>query len=311
MPGRVQRRGFTLVELVVLCAGALLIAAQLVPAVQSAREAARATSCRNNLRAIGAALHNYHQVYNCFPPGWVTRELDGHAAQGNGWMTVSLPYIDEARLFLDFDPDASQLDELRGPRREAAMKPIATFRCPSDTTPEFNLFRGGWPTSNYSGNYGHLPFPRWLAGHGTDFWPGGVKAVMTSDRRFKRRDDPLAPTGLFAVNSCVGIRDVIDGTSNTILVGERGVTSAAGIWPGVTAAVHENDQLTDGSHASRPQHGMRSYSSQHEGVNVLLVDGSVRELNADIGSSPNGDINQPLGVFQKLSARNDKQVVEF
>jgi len=311
MPEQIRHRGFTLVELVTVAAVVLMVSALVAPAVQQAREAARSTQCRNNLKMLAIGLHNYHDIYYCFPPGWVSREVNGLSTQGYGWMSMALLFFDEAALYNRLDFDGGQLSELTRDRREAAMTPIAKFRCPSDTTPELNHFRGGWPTSNYSGNYGHHPFPRWLAGHGTDFWPGGVAAVMQPHPREKQRPAPHIPTGIFAINSYVGLRQITDGSSNTILVGERGVTSAAGIWPGVTAAVHENDQLTDGSHASRPQSSLRSWSSQHDGVNILLADGAVREISAQINSLPNGDPKQPMGVFQKLAARNDNQITDF
>ena len=99
-----RRRGFTLVELLVVTAIVIIGIALAVPAVQQSRAQARQATCKNNLKQIVLALHNYHEVHAGFPPAWVSK---GYAA-GNGpcfgWMTFILPMIDQARLYslMDF-----------------------------------------------------------------------------------------------------------------------------------------------------------------------------------------------------------------
>ena len=93
----VKKRGFTLIELLVVIAIIAVLIALLLPAVQAAREAARRTQCKNNLKQIGLALHNYHDNYNTFPPGWVydpNRTADQFNTNMWGWNAFILPMID-------------------------------------------------------------------------------------------------------------------------------------------------------------------------------------------------------------------------
>ena len=81
-----SRPGFTRIELLVAAAMGLLLAANAAPAVIQAREAAQRSQCKNNLKQLGLALHNYHDVYNSFPPGYVVRNWDSTSQSGFGWM---------------------------------------------------------------------------------------------------------------------------------------------------------------------------------------------------------------------------------
>src|SRR5689334_12784473 len=97
-----KRRAFTLIELLVVIAIVSILLALLLPAVQQAREAARRTQCRGNLRQIGLALHNYHDQANAFPPGWVydAGRLPASAPTNCwGWSAMILPQIDQAALY--------------------------------------------------------------------------------------------------------------------------------------------------------------------------------------------------------------------
>lgn len=303
MHSLVRRRAFSLVELAVVMAMTSLLTVNTIPAITQAREAARRSQCKNNLKQLGLALHNYHDTYNSFAPGFVVRDWNSTNQQGFGWMSSILPYVDQAPLYNNIYMDGGELDETRNvPKRKTAiMTPIPTYRCPSDSLPELNSFRGGWPTSNYSGNAGSLPFPRLSAA--SDFWPGQLPTP--------RENGPRRLNGIFSVNSRVGIRDIIDGTSNTLLVAERGASSLGGIWAGVTSTTHENDILTEASDLSRPNGGLTSFSSQHPGgLHFLLCDGSARWIEETIESKPGLNTNE-LGVYQRIAARNDGTPVEF
>ncbi len=297
-----SRPGFTRIELLVAAAIGLLLAANAAPAVMQAREAAQRTQCKNNLKQLGLAMHNYHDVFNSFPPGYVVRNWDSTSQRGFGWMASLLPYMDQAPVYNRLNYSAgSFMDVVQTPdQKSALMTLVPQYRCPTDVMPDLNTNRGGWPTSNYSGNAGHLPFPRLAAGIVTDFWPGQIPSPHDNKTR----------SGIMGPNSKIGIRDIIDGTSNTIMVGERSATSLAGIWPGITSATHENDALTDTSHLSRPNAGLTSFSSSHkDGLHILVCDGSVRWIEDSIDSQPTDNPLQPKGVYQKLGCRNDGQVI--
>ena len=125
-------------------------------------------------------------------------------------------------------------------------------------------------------------------------------------------------SGVFWRNSNLKIRDMIDGTSNTIMVSERSFEFGAGIWPGVGGQEMETDQLSDGSFASPINKSLTGFSSSHSnglssqrggGINILMGDGSVQFIADSIESSKTPD--GPIGVFQKLCNRRDGEVINF
>ena len=209
-----------------------------------------------------------------------------------GWQTSILPFVDQAPLYQQFDfrsPLPAADIKVRGEKIFQTV--IKEYRCPADSTSATNPMRGDYGTSNYSGNHGNVLLPRWTTGRRTAFWPGQVNT-------------PRDAKGIMYWNSSVRLRDITDGSSNTFLVGERSVTSAAGIWPGVGSNEFENDAVTDCSHGSRLNNGPTSFSSGHAGgANFLLCDGSVRFIQNDIDSKPltRGE----LGTYQRLANRHD------
>jgi prepilin-type processing-associated H-X9-DG protein len=196
--------------------------------------------------------------------------------------------VDQGPLFdqVDFNKNLPAAED-----QKFLQTHLPIYRCPSDTTSTTNPMRGNYGTSNYSGNHGSLSLPRWTTGRQTAFWPGQVET-------------PKKANGIMYWNSIVRLRDITDGASNTFMVGERCVTSASGIWPGVGSNEFENDAVSECSHASRPNRGPTSFSSAHPGgVQFLLCDGSVNFINDEIDSKPisEGD----LGTYQRLANRHD------
>jgi len=137
-----RRIGFTLIELLVVIAIIAILISLLLPAVQQAREAARRTQCRNNMKQIGLALHNYHDVFNSFPPGYVAKIPNNKTSSERSmfaWGSLILPYIDQGNVYQVLDPgnvltlDQRLLDPVVGPALVAAIQtPLASFRCPTD-----------------------------------------------------------------------------------------------------------------------------------------------------------------------------------
>ena len=292
-----KRRGFTLIEFLVVGSIVATLLSLVTPALQQAREAARQSTCKNNLKQMAIALHNYHDVYNAFPLAWNANVSTPGNGPRSGWQISILPFMDQAPLYevvMDVI-NGSQMppaDALIGRRKEKLLQThIENYRCPSDTTSATNPMRGDYGTSNYSGNHGSLSLPRWTTGRGTAFWPGPM-------------DTPRKANGIMWWNSRPGFRDITDGASNTFMIGERCVTSGAGIWPGVGSNEFENDVMTECSHGSRPNRGLTSFSSAHPGgVQFVMCDGRVVFINDNIDSKPvtEGD----LGIYQRLANRHD------
>jgi prepilin-type N-terminal cleavage/methylation domain-containing protein len=280
-----RRRGFTLIELLVVIAIIAILIALLLPAVQQAREAARRTQCRNNLKQIGLAMHNYHDAMGTFPPGSVDRIGDNWACttmsngqplpdQGNrawGWGTFLLPYIDQAPLYNQLQPDGCRIpnaDATYPGAGQILQTPLSSFRCPSDTGQQINAFGRNYSTNNY-------PVNNQIAGNRTS----------------------------------VRMRDILDGTSNTFMHGERLLRQnpQGRRWPG--AIVWGRTDQTDSMYYFRPypqinfaptpftsttspgsgdpgcaRHGV---SSNHVGgAHFLMCDGGVRFVSENIASNP-------------------------
>jgi len=280
MSRRAQRiRGFTLVELVVVASIVAVGLALAAPAVARARADARSDACRNNLKAIALAMHNYHDVFRAFPPGWVVKDVKPATGPCFSWGIMLAPFLDEAALYnrINFHqpPDLAESADL-----QAVIK---FYRCPADTSEDVNAVRGEFGTSNYSGNYGDIALP------------GSVNAETKAH-------------GVFFWNSKIGMADIGDGTSNTFAVGERCITSAAGIWPAVRSNQNAGDAVTACNHRARLNTVIDSFSSRHDGgAHFALCDGAVRFINNDIDSQEGGDA--PKGTYQKLGHRSDGQQV--
>tara|TARA_R110002111_G_scaffold18931_2_gene46224 strand:- start:45120 stop:46070 length:951 start_codon:yes stop_codon:yes gene_type:complete len=187
-----QNRGFTLIELLVVIAIIAILIALLLPAVQQAREAARRSQCKNNLKQMGLGLHNYEASHLLFPPGHMETGDTGptHRHQFS-WMTYLLPYIDQTNVYnmIDF----TQIDLSLSASQNLAFQPagstnITVFLCPSDAVSRVNP---DWAPTNYLANQ-------------------GIECAC--------RDADC--TGLFGHNTYTRIRDIIDGTSTTIAIGE-------------------------------------------------------------------------------------------
>ena len=278
------RRGFTLIELLVVIAIIAILIALLLPAVQQAREAARRTQCRNNLKQIGLALHNYHDVHNALPPGWVGATAgvaDIEGVNGFGWSVFLLPYIDQAPLYNQFNFSVGLLDPVHNEER---VQILPFFRCPSDTgTATWQIGEEADPsiiittlsTTNYVGSFGTTELEDCETGSG-----------LTNGQ--------CRGNGSLFHNGKVQLRDFTDGTSNTFICGERVSTAGYSTWVGVVPEGEEGMArilgVADHTPNHQPSH-LDDFSSQHAGGALFVMgDGAVRFISANID----------LGLYQGL-----------
>ena len=287
-----HRSGFTLVELVTVVFVITVLLVLLAPSIHQAQQDARRDACKNNLKQIGLAMHNYHDTHKCFPPGWTGHHPYAGDDGRYGWAMFLTPSLGQASVY-------SQINFRDQQPRQAfvTQTAIPVFRCPSDTMEARNPLRGNFGTSNYSANFGTVAPPRWLDASLSSHWPGQAPTPIKTD-------------GICWWNSNCRIRDITGGSAYTLNVGERSVASAAGIWMGVRGNNFESDLVTDCSPGHEINSGVASFSSAHKaGAHFLLCDGSVRFLNENIDSG-NGGNGQP-GTFQRLGSRYQFAIDEF
>ncbi|QDT66990.1 DUF1559 domain-containing protein [Calycomorphotria hydatis] len=221
MSPKALRRGFTLIELLVVIAIIAVLIALLLPAVQQAREAARRSQCKNNLKQIGIALHNYHDTHRAFPPGSIgwsftasSTDGDGSSGPGNapqmntmGPLVMILPFIEQAAIYERLDFEESYQNPVN---RGFAAEVITTYLCPSYAGPRIIQEHGYRYSPNTSTDKAITNYLG-VAGYKTS----GADADIRSESSL-----PSTQLGIFYPNSDTRIRDITDGTSNTFIYGE-------------------------------------------------------------------------------------------
>jgi prepilin-type N-terminal cleavage/methylation domain-containing protein/prepilin-type processing-associated H-X9-DG protein len=299
---------FTLIELLVVIAIIAVLIGLLIPAVQKVREAAQKSVCTNNLKQIGIAFHSYEGANGVFPPA-----CQGPSAGANsisnppvawGWGVYILPHIEQGNLYNVLNPNGQSMQVAFSSSTglAALQTPVSTFLCPSDLpgtrgdlndNRPLNLGVAGQSIfiakSNYVVNVGDI-------GYGT------IGATA-----------PTTPDGVFGIGYQLRITQIADGTSSTILAGERDRGSAAtndgrfaGFWAGASAipkagaGVAENgtaglealvgwtqNRMFDGYTGTTTLANSTSqcYGSQHNGkggANFVMCDGSVHFISKSI-----------------------------
>lgn len=300
------RRGFTLIELLVVIAIIAILIALLLPAVQQAREAARRSACKNNLKQLVLGMHNYESTFGLLPPGYLYKpDPAGSGANhmGFAWGTMILPQLEQTNLFDQFDYNIPVFDIDNLVPRE---QPLSVFLCPSDPYSE-GAFVVRDPSST--------PVERYAAASYAANW-GPSTATVNLD------DTPTRSDGVFYRNSDTRFRDITDGLSSTLFLGERtngpiplptGTTSTSGhslfetAW---SAAVREIEEPTDDHghmvlfetqfRPNQPGGDDKGLSAPHTGISQFaLGDGSVRSISENIDA----------GVYNALGTRAGGEVV--
>jgi prepilin-type N-terminal cleavage/methylation domain-containing protein/prepilin-type processing-associated H-X9-DG protein len=299
-----SRHAFTLVELLVVIAIIGVLIGLLLPAVQSAREAARRSSCTNNLKQIGLAIHVYaHGTRERFPQGWLCNSGNAETGLGWGWASQILPHMEETAVgnmvtaHMTKSPTPEGITHASARLVREAI--VRTFLCPSDPNNSNPIFEMhgidlDFSRSNYPGMFG--------AEH--------VEEII--------EDDPaelFAGNGIFFANSRVEFRSVTDGLSKTIMVAERDAREVPGhddpteleqfdsVWIGMAQGGEEAVIRVVGGGEEMFNSGTphaEDFRSRHVGgINVVFADGHVEFLQNSLDPT----------IFQRMSQRDDGQVI--
>jgi prepilin-type N-terminal cleavage/methylation domain-containing protein len=300
--------GFTLIELLVVLAIIALLIGLLLPAVQKVREAAARSQCQNNLKQLGLALHNYHDAHRSLPPGYHASGpyIDGanDTTPGWGWATYILPYLEQGNLSNQFN--LSQPVQ-NFPGIQTMLK---LYLCPSDiypTTPFVVPNAFGAPVARAA--------------------PCSYAACCGNDA-----SDTADPTGngVFYRNSQTRLTDITDGTSQTILIGERACANSVGVWAGAisggivlrgpfnanpgTSTAPSPCLVLAHCHLINTQNdfdgGLDDFSSKHfGGAHFLFGDGAVHFIRSISSDNPDGSYSQDSLIFQGMGTRSGGEVI--
>ncbi len=316
-----RRSAFTLIELLVVIAIISILIGLLLPAVQKVREASSRMQCQNNLKQLALANHGYHDALKRFPPAinlpisnqsgavFPTNALVKSGKVGQppvqgmfiSWLESVMPYMEYSSLFFQLDLTQREYANTNGPTSPGAYV-VPVFLCPTD-----NLPPGGISTYTTGGVTYYFGMNSYGANGGTMSW---YYTSMTTD-------------GMFYLNSRVRIADVLDGTSSTLLLGERyhldpaysGMSTLGGwAWTNINALedyvlssqVPINYTLAAGTKTGSPSFPEDSrvpaFGSGHTGgANFAMADGSVRFISDTI----------PLQTLQALSTRAGGEIVNL
>jgi prepilin-type N-terminal cleavage/methylation domain-containing protein/prepilin-type processing-associated H-X9-DG protein len=223
------RKGFTLIELLVVIAIIAVLISLLLPAVQSAREAARRAQCVNNFKQMGLALHNYHDSQGTFPIGrmGIGYSYSPQRGQRRTWAFSVLPFVEQGNVFAAINFNWQFYEP---PNTTIIRLPLAVFNCPSDQPsvqePDTPYPRGKGSMAANWGNTGFYQNETGRGAAGGDPYNNGPLALQgTTNGNFFRP----AP---FRGNVATNLRDFTDGTSNTLLIGEViiGYNASGGIY---------------------------------------------------------------------------------
>jgi prepilin-type N-terminal cleavage/methylation domain-containing protein/prepilin-type processing-associated H-X9-DG protein len=320
---RLQSRGFTLIELLVVIAIIAILIALLLPAVQQAREAARRTQCKNNLKQMGLALHNYESSHGAFPPARIDLKPPVvPVAYAGSWVTMTLPYFDQAPLYNIYNFNLSWAHPANLP---ATSVKLSLLVCPSSPgsgglIPSGNNAGYPWPTVGYGAmDYGSMNSvrPAYFLSNGLPTPPVGAATNTASPPAV----DKYEWDGGLTKGRATKIAQYTDGMSNTIMLVEdsarpavylRGKPTGATTKDGWGWADTETGYSMDGADPATGAVGKASctlftgpcvlttpprpngvnvindsemYSFHVGGAQVLMADGNVRFISENISAA--------------------------
>ncbi len=285
------RAGFTLIELLVVIAIIAVLVALLLPAVQAAREAARRAGCQDNLKQIGLAMHNYHSIYDVFPIGYIASPNANLnvTTPGWSWATAILPMIEQPSLYNAANLTLPVED---ASNQTVRLTALGVYTCPTDR------FAGRFTVTDASNN----PI--------ADAWSKSYAACFGRDVNIAK--NPTGGNGLFMCNLAIGIKDITDGTSQTIMVGERSCILTRTAWAGSinngTCVITPGSPSRSKSVKTAPVEPLARadtggglsdnlfydpddfYTSHPAGIYFLMADGSGKFIKSSISPTVYGDL---------------------
>ncbi len=304
----VRKHGFTLVELLVVIGLIAVLLALILPSVQQARSAALRIQCSNRLKQLVTALHNYHDRFQVFPPGTQLADYrQSSVSKSWNWNVMVFPDLEERALYESFDFNRDALELAFRPQTRSIVRALVCPADPLSATPV------QWNHVKYGGEWGPNSY----------FGVSGTNALTTGlSGRECESNDPVAGnefmvhSGVLFPNSSVRIADVSDGSSSTLLLGERGLTGEFGKWAGpgipgicpwgladvVLPGAINHPFIAGGMRANqRVRNGEFYFWSHHSDVvNFGFVDGSVQNITTSIDQI----------VFRGLCTRNAGEVID-
>ena len=285
------KTGFTLIELLVVIAVIGVLVALILPAVQSVREAARRTKCKNNLKQIGLALHNYTEAHRSFPISWGESRWSSKT-RSFSWMVQILPFVDQKVLYSSIDFGKP----LKPFHLNAVATPVSVYICPSDSTAPVREDRHraegkpiGFPAAitSYRGCAGS----NWAEGqfHNTSSEgrnAGKSNGFLNGNGIFS---GGYLEAGFFALPQLTRPRDIRDGASQTIMVGESVADWNSQTWwfwhswQAGTTAINMNYCVWEGADCFDNWRINFGFHSRHAGgANFSMADGGVRFISENI-----------------------------
>lgn len=317
------RKGFTLIELLVVIAIIAILVALLLPAVQQAREAARRTSCKSNMKQLGVALHNFHDTYGNLPVAGFDDDADAI-----GWRVSLLPQLEQSPLYETLktegviiingkgdvskcttttsvdvcDNPGRRINGMTTIARDAGKIPLSVYTCPSDILAEFD--NDGYAKANYNACVGS---------NAVDWNIGTVLDGSKQNGAMSHANHNNPANARF-----LKFADITDGSANTILVGEVSISlnrtptvTNHGVYP-IWLGGNNNASWNNGLHHDGNMIGLTgpqfpingkvgaesdvSFGSQHTGgAQFVFGDGSVHFLSENVDST----------VYAALGGRND------
>lgn len=301
MPASRRPTGFTLIELLVVIAIIAVLIALLLPAIQMAREAARRAQCQNNLKQMGLAFHNYHDIHNQFPFSWI---LDDKNLNAHAWGTSLLPYMGQQPLYDNYNYQQTfaspfPLLNYTADNQSVIKTVIPEYLCPSaiSTTLVYDFVLPGADAG--------LPFDLpWSAAKSDYTAVTGILGVFSTVYVNPVAGDPGPRGGVLHDANVESLAKITDGSSRTLLVGERAggpsvyrrggmvpnlINSGTG-WGDILNGEHWlAGSLEDGSGETGPclinctnERGRGLFSFHTGGMHALMCDGSARYVSENV-----------------------------